>query len=229
MAELGNDYRSKDVNIIGTPNLWQNVPKEIITKFIKRYQSNYFNFDFQTEELAKIIDEDKENNFDLWDISFATGSGEEYNVTNNIKTSLISRSAKYIPNKEALQFSNARLGGTSTTKLGLDKKTAAKMEKDYVKATGKSISDKVFLRGVKRNPILIIHLVKPKAYIIDKESNLVCQETKKQLDKFDKPIVGLSIGFPTTKNEKTITVKYTINLVKFRELYGDSFADEEDV
>lgn len=76
---------------------------------------------------------------------------------------------------------------------------------------------------------MIIHLVKPKAYIIDKESNLVCQETKKQLDKFDKPIVGLSIGFPTTKNEKTITVKYTINLVKFRELYGDSFADEEDV
>lgn len=162
-------------------------------------------------------------------ISFATGSSEEYNVTNNIKTSLITRSVKYIPNKESLQFSNARLGGTSTTKLGLNKKNAAKMEKDYVKATGKFISDKVFLRGIKRNPILIIHLVKPKAYIIDKESNLVCQETKKQLDKFDKPIVGLSIGFPTTKNEKTITVKYTINLVKFRELYGDSFADEEDM
>ena len=29
------------------------------------------------------------------------------------------------------------------------------------------------------------------------------------------------------KNEETITVKYTINLIKFNELYGESFVDEE--
>ncbi len=229
LVSLDNKYKCNDFNIIGAPNLWQNVPKEIVTSFIKRYKSNYFNFDFQTEELAKIIDNDEDGNFDFWDISFATGSGEEYNVTNNVKTMLISRSAKYIPSKSALQFSNARLGGTYTTKLGLDKKTAAKMEKDYTKATGKSVSDKVFLHGIKRNPILIIHLIKPKAYIIDKETNLICKETKKQLDKFDKPIVGLSIGFPTTSDEKIITIKYVINLIKFRELYGDTFEDEEDM
>ena len=103
------------------------------------------------------------------------------------------------------------------------------MEKDNTKATGKSVSDKVFLHGIKRNPILIIHLIKPKAYIIDKETNLICKETKKQLDKFDKPIVGLSIGFPTTNDEKIITIKYVINLIKFRELYGDTFEDEEDM
>ena len=227
VKNLDDKLRVYDSNIIGSPNLWQKVPKKLIVSFIRKYKTNYYNFDFQPEELADFILEDKNSNFELWDVAFATGSGDSYDIVDSIRVNKIARSSKYFKEKSALQFSNARLGGTNSTKLGLTKNLAKKMEEDYRKKTGKTVSDKVFLRGVERNPLLIIYIVDPIPYIKNKETGGICNDTKQAIERLTNPVVGLSVCFPSNKNEESITVRYTINLIKFNELYGESFVDEE--
>lgn len=227
VKQLDDKQRVFDTNIIGAPNLWRNISKEQVVRFIKGYKTNYYNFDFQPNELSNLILEDKNGSFELWDVAFATGSGDMHNVGDTIKVNKIARSAKFVKENAALQFSNARLGGTNSTKLGLTKKLAEKLEKDYCKKTGNAVSDKVFLRNVERNPLLIIYIVDPKPYIINKETQERCSKTAQAISQLECPVVGLGICFPSDKDEQSITVKYTINLVKFKELYGDSFIDEE--
>jgi hypothetical protein len=121
-----------------------------------------------------------------------------------------------LPEGRVLQLSgrNMRLGSPGDASIGMDAMEVAGAETDFrqlYEAKGvtapKRVPDKAYLEGHRKNPLLVIRLVKAK------------DDTTA-----DEPMVTWSLYFPKSAVEGG-RIDYVVNTTRMRELFG---ADEDE-
>lgn len=129
----------------------------------------------------------------------------------------------------------ARVGVPGATKYGLTKdemdavKTAFENREDN-KEKKKTVPDKPYLR-MKREPVLLIYLIKIDKEIKQSRVNNSDKESIKLVDDF--PVVGLGLGFPGSyegASAESTKVKYVLNRVGERDLlnFEEDTEDEDE-
>ena len=184
--------------------------------------------EFQTDNLAKFIEDDKGDSLNLWDVAIATGNGKEFDVE-GVKLNGVKRG--FALRKDlggALQISGkkSRLGGPEHAKDGLTKSQVREIE-EKAREEGeqnKEFSENVYFgKDIKRNPLLVIYPV----YLNPKDDAQKSEKAKS----IPQPVYGLSMGIPNIEGKKNVQYTYKINLIKFRELLGvddDDFEEHDE-
>ena len=134
--------------------------------------------------------------------------------------------------------SKSRLGNRSYAKGGLEKELADKIEAgehaEQIKRFGeiRPLNQNVFFKpdffDEPRRPLLVIYPVELKAPI-EIKTNEDLQEQNAVVNTKN-VLIGVSVGIPAIKGQKSKQYQYKINLVKYRELMGldETEPDETD-
>ena len=218
----------KDYGIKISESDWHNpmffdVPKSIISEFIRSYSSHFLNYTFQTTFLADFISNLSEK--DSWDIVFIQGDGGSIPLDDifNINVRKVQRNFILKRDEKVIQLSgnSSRLGSASATREGLSKREAKAIETEYKRLNdGKGINQNIFLRNCQnRKPLLMIYTVD----LHNTNSDLM-----DKLDTFTDPIIGLGLGFPIINGlDKEKYIEYKVNLVEWKNLF-DMYEDDEN-
>ncbi|MBS3986934.1 MAG: DEAD/DEAH box helicase family protein [Erysipelothrix sp.] len=212
---------------------FHSVPSNRIVDFLNDYYVNPNNLNFQVDSIIEFISENPVLN--TWDIAIAKGSGNTNFQLGELVVPTVMRSFEINNNMKVLQMSGSksRLGSVSFAKAGLLKHVALeieKIEKSFNQNNEKkSISQNAYFSfGIKRNPLLVLYPVQLKQPDPSEPFDKVI--TKEELVmNLPKINWGVSIGIPHLGEELSINrVKYRINQVKYKEIFGsDDFEDEE--
>lgn len=214
------------------------VPKERVLDLLEVYNSHYLNLKFRTSDIIGLLKEYNDGTVDNWDVQIANGSGKSILFCGqSIKPTVRSFAIK--KNSKALQMSGAgaHLGSANLSKGGLTKKRADEIETSAKALRSELEQDKAFSQeeyfnsGQNRKPLLTIFVVQLKAESKQKDGSYVNDPEKEQLiSTLNHYPIGLSIGIPNIDGRAKKTYKYTINLVKWRELLDieDDDFDEEN-
>ena len=203
-----------------------NISKQEIIEFFKVYSVHPLNTNFSLPEIINMIQEDQDGTFEKWDILIASGrqsSGEEP-ISELFNVYPVMRGFAYRKDTKSIQMSgkNSRLGSKDLAKGGLDHETVLAMEK--LSDIGSSVGEEFYFNkglinsGIKRNPLLVIYPVKLHRSQNDDENT----DTQKQnlLKTINNIVIGISIGIPAIKGQRTKTIKLKINKQKAYEIFG---------
>lgn len=219
----------EDEIYVGASTLITKVPKEIVSSFVKQFQSDKWNLNYQADGLYKYIESD--NDYLNWDIAIISNEKEkngieEYETDScNIKVNRQDRAAEI--KKGILKIGNksVRVGPGRITRIGLSKSIKKKIELDN---KNNKLTDKSYL-AVSRRPILFIYslaieLTNPD----DIEGELM---EKSYLEK--NTVFAIGLGFPLSENDSPAkSVQYYYNRVAVQlffdleESTGDDDNDE---
>lgn len=227
---LINEIETKgySLTIDGTSKGYKGVDKEIIVDFLNNFDASYANFPFDIMTIKNFITGYTGSELSEWDIVFINGnSKEQYNVGYSNYINCVERS--YIPrnNGNLVQMSGHRnrLGSMSDSTFGLEQGKKDEIKRFFEldeKNKGKMIPQREYFK-IKRNPLLMIYLIKLKNNNSDETVEI----------KVNEPFVGISVGFPSLPDTKTQYAKYKINLIalktleEFQDETGDDFEDED--
>lgn len=219
---LLNDIKDKELLKTNYGIGYKDVDKKLIIDFINNYDASYANFPFDTYTIMNFIMNYSGNDLDNWDIVFLNGKSDKYLLSNDLEINCVGRSFISKDNGKLIQISGQRnrLGSVSDGKFGLDEKTIERIENDYAKyKPGVTVPQREYFR-VKRNPLLMIYLVR----LLNDKS-----EEKFEI-KVTEPFVAISVGFPSLSNTTTQFAKYKINLIELKNIenyeYGEVDEDE---
>ena len=220
--------QNENMALKGCPQILD-VNKNDIISLLQRYECHPFNFNFRSEEIIKTIQSADDKLLDEWDVVIATGSIEdEINIGKYIRNiNPVKRSFRIIKREiGALQMSGSksRLGSANFAKGGLTAKEAKEIE-DYIRMQkgseniDKAFSQNDYFSNISRKPLLIIYPVglNTEAKNDDQEIRYAKERMKMSILK---PLIGLAVGIPNPEGKKKITLQYTINLVKWRDIIG---------
>lgn len=205
-----NNFRDTNSKKLG----FKDVDKEHIINLLEHVDFPSANIKFDALSIAKFINNYEGNELSKWDVLFVNGSGNSYNLYNDININMNQR--KFEMTNKLIKLNKSRLGNPSDPKFGLDKDQIESAEKEFKEThpKGKSISgDCYFYASINRKPLLIIYPIelKPKE---DEKIDLI------------NPVIGLSIGIPNLTDEKTKYAIYQVN--KIYDALGDiDYGDEE--
>ena len=208
------------------------VDSEYIIDLLQKVNVNRNNFDFQTDSIVGMINNDKHKLFSHWDIIIADNNRDNppQKICEDISLGPINRS--FIINKELkyiqMSGSKSRLGSVNYAKGGLTKNEVKTIE-ERAKISRSSTENKTnfnqndyFNVGFRRNPLLIIYPVS----LSKNKKSIDCPEL---IESYKELIFGLAVGFPSIAGEEKITYKYKVNSVRWKEIMGiDSFDDDYD-
>ncbi|MGL4742332.1 MAG: Z1 domain-containing protein [Sarcina sp.] len=186
--------------------IFRNIKKNKILKFLEGIEVPVHNIKFNTSSIIDFIKDYNGEELENWDIAFATGSGEAYELVNK-KINLLERSVDF-PTDNIMRSNGTkkRLGSIADGKIGIRGKLF-EMEKNghFISISSKFKSQKDYFK-IKRNPIILIYLVNPKK---NENKNL------KAINEIgNNPIVGFAIGIPELSNTQTKYAKYTWNKIQ---------------
>lgn len=217
------------------------VENKYIIELLQKFSVNKFNFDFQTDSIIKMIENDTHNLFLHWDVIIADNNRDnsplkvcDYLALGPINRSfIINEELKYIQ----MSGTKSRLGSVNYAKGGLTKEEAKIIENKAKQSRSETDENSkinynqndYFNTGVRRNPLLII-------YPVTLNNNKNAIEHPELIEKYKDLIYGLAVGFPSINGEKKITYKYKINNVKWKEImeidslddYDEEIIDEND-
>jgi hypothetical protein len=195
-------------------SLWRNVPRQVISGFLRRFASHPLNFSFQNEDLAAFIEKTAEPKLRVWDIVLPNGdektsefAGIPYrpqrrNVTTDSGSILVSGS-------------KARVGSRGVEREGIDKDVVEQALAQYRALEGKRSMPDHKYREVRARPLLLLHIVSP--YL-----------DERPLDTGGTPLVALGLSFPTFDDHEIASrAVYRVNLVEWRNLF-ELEADDDD-
>ena len=216
------------------------VPQQYVLDFLGNYQGHTANSNFHTTELVKQITFSTDGSLDKWDIVVASGAGEKKMDVGEYKIPCVLRSFGIRTDVGAFQMSGSksRLGNRSYAKGGLEKELADKIEAgehaEQIKRFGeiRPLNQNVFFKpdffDEPRRPLLVIYPVELKAPI-EIKTNEDLQEQNAVVNTKN-VLIGVSVGIPAIKGQKSKQYQYKINLVKYRELMGldETEPDETD-
>lgn len=205
---------------------YRNIPKDIIIKLLKNSLFPSANPKFDSEAIAKFIENYKGNELNNWDIVFVSGRSDSTYEIDDFSFSKVERSYDTVPvdsNKYIrMNKSKTRIGNPSDPKIYITNEDILKIEKKFHEVHGEnsnSISSKYyFIDGITRNPLLMIYCVD----LINKSDEVY------PIDNFEKePLLGLGLGFPFLSDVKTKYAQYRVN--KIFEALGsiEEIGDEE--
>lgn len=210
------------------------VDKSEIIDLIKRYNSHYWNLNFNTESIVKALNKNDEN-MNSWDVLIATGDGKAAQFGSNLLVKPIIRQF-YLPHpdKNGISIVHRRLANVNYAKGGLTKneekairEKAIELRPDSKKDSSLN-QDEYFNTGIKRRPLLVIMPVLLNPSDDDKEMEDIKKKIVSEYANNNNLWVGLEIGIPSIGNKKRITYRYTINMIKVRELLNvdDDYIEE---
>lgn len=226
--------QNENMALKGCPQIL-NVNKNDVISLLQRYECHPFNFNFRSEEIIKTIESSDDNLLVDWDVVIASGSIEDtIDIGKYIRNiNPVKRSFRIIKREiGALQMSGSksRLGSANFAKGGLTAQEAKEIE-DYIRMQkgseniDKAFSQNDYFSNISRKPLLIIYPVglNTEAKNDDQEIHDAKERMKKSIQK---PLIGLAVGIPNPEGKKKITLQYTINLVKWRDIIG---VDDDDM
>ena len=211
---------NRDTSIKGKSILYRNVDVEKILDLLRKIDVSVSNVFFDTDILLNFISENINNGLSKWDLVVRNGeSKEEFKLDNDSKIKYVERSFSLINGDKIVKLNSSRLGSADDGKFSLDKDKVDqiinrfKEEKKKEGKDVKSVPQYEYFKDVKRNPLLIIYMVKPKVDEKDKEYNSKVEFINKYKNN-NECLVGFSIGIPELFGVDNVTVKYTINKIQ---------------
>ncbi len=221
--DLGKYKRVTDAGIytISGHPMWENIPATEVAALVRDFLVDPMYLNFQADSLAEYII--KMPHPHLWDVVIPSGeASKEIKICNELVIHPEERFTDTGRSGATLRINGdrSRVGSRPCTKYGLTRIMADGLEKS--KREGIQSSDTTFLIN-NRKPLLILHFISINA----KEDNLVA-ETKGKLEKLDKQLVAIGLGFPRVLGEEgNQRVRYIINKVKQQQLL-EAFTEVED-
>ncbi len=203
---------------------WNGVSKDEVEQLLREFKTHPWQLNFQGAALADFIRDDVD--MGDWDVFIAEGSEDEiYEIECGEEILQIKpekRAVKATNMQISISGTKVRVGAGGAAKVGLtgEEKKIAEDKFRMAKPKTRHIPDKAYL-DIKRNPILILHIVGVDKVKKDDKGNL-----RSQIDEgVEVPdyLFALGIGIPANGEEKT--ANYMVNLVEFRNYYN---VDEEE-
>lgn len=191
---------------------WKNIPSAKVASFVSNFECSTWQFDFQSEPLAKYISEVMDKT--QWDVLIPEGTGKEIKLCiSDGKISLKKLDRDAIINNDIINLGGrrVRIATVNIAESGLSPQEIKKVKEEYTYINKKKNPPckAYMIKG--RNPLLVLFFIEPKDY------------EKKGLPSV---ITAIGLGFPDT-GEKEVTVDYMVNLVEWNNTYGDYNDDEE--
>lgn len=205
------------------------VNSENIIDLLSRFEISKYNFNFRSEDIKEMIDNDTDNLLSKWDVIIADNpKNDKIEICDSLYIGPIGRAYTYNEDKQYIQMSGSksRLGSVNYAKGGLTEKEVAEIEEKarYFRSEmekNKSFNqNEYFNTGFVRNPLLVIYPV-----ILTKNKN---ENNKFKFAEENRIYFGLSIGIPDIDGKEKIVYNYKINLIKWKEIIGvdDDFEEE---
>ncbi len=203
---------------------WKGVSKDEVEQLLRDFVTHPWQLNFQGVALADFIRDDVD--MGNWDVFIAEGSDDEtYKIKcgeEDLQIKPEKRAVKATNRQISISGTKVRVGAGGAAKIGLteDEKKIAEDKFRITKPKARHIPDKAYL-NIKRNPLLILHVV-----CVDKVKKDDKGILRSQIDEgvnVPNYLFALGIGIPANGEEKT--ANYMVNLVEFRNYYN---VDEED-
>lgn len=225
-------------NFSANRRIYKGVDKNVIAKYISSFVSHPRHIPFNARDLSEHIQNSIE--YPTWTVAVIGGSGDELEEK-FFDAAILGKGIHYSSrimqrddNCLLIYGQRARVGVPGATKYGLTKdemdavKTAFENIEDN-KGKKKTVPDKPYLR-MKREPVLLIYLIKIDQEIKQGRVNNSDKESIKLVDDF--PVVGLGLGFPGSyegSSAESTKVKYVLNRVGERDLLNfEEDSEDED-
>lgn len=211
--------------------LSHDVPVQYITRYLENIKISPYNIKFDIRQILEFLNDSNDELLKKWDIVLIEGERKgnnenEFEAANNIWIAPVVRSFDLKNDRVNIGGRRARLTSPTDTRNGL-----TNIQIEHVKrmtapddSTGKKTLPREawFKYTTDRNPLLMIYFIR-----LD-DDGLAVRE-KDFLDKQGtEPLIGLSIGFPKSKGNVSITRtrKYKVNKIYNRPDVDDN---EEDI
>lgn len=205
-------------------DLWEGVSKEEIEQLIRDFKTHPWHLSFQGAALADFIRDCAD--MPTWDVVIAKGDGDEISLPHGdkeIKIKTESRIVKATRDQISISGTKVRVGSGGVARLGLTKEQKEDAENQFKQANGKKhIPDSAYLK-IKRNPILMLHVVS-----VDRTKTDNHGLPRTQIDEgvqIPDYLYALGIGIPEIGTEKI--AHYVVNMVELRNYY-DATEDEDE-
>jgi hypothetical protein len=218
IGELKNQGILVDRSSAGN-SMWHDVPKEIICRFLRRFENHPLNLTFQRDDLATFIERTDEPKLQTWDIVLPNGGEPEEEFAG----------IAYRPQKRKIELrgdsrsilvsgSKARVGSRGIEKEGVPEDLVRTKDEEY-RQQGRSVPDWEY-RRLRPRPLLLVHLVKP-------------FDDSREYDTGGLPLVAAGLSFPEFDDSDVARrVRYRVNLVEWRNLFqtetDDDLESEDD-
>jgi hypothetical protein len=209
--------------------LWKNVPKKIISDYLRAFAAHPLNVNFQPRDLADFIEHSSEQRLDEWDVIIPEGDGDESICLDAGTINVRMRRRKVDVERDVrallINGDKMRVGSRGDEKAGMEASAIALAEKDFWadadNSKKKSVPDRAY-RSKRERPLLIIHMIE------GRESSSVGGATIYQVPA-NTALVALGLSFPRLAvGSRSVT--YRINLVELRNMLREEIdnSDEED-
>jgi Z1 domain len=214
------DLRATGFDLGAEPNhsrgyLLKGVPWESVRGFLSGYRSDRVGGKAETGPILTYVEARSGHECASWDLLFASVNKDE-GTSALLGIPLGASRLSVVPDGRVLQLSgrNMRLGSPGDASIGMREPEVAAAEAEFRQlyeakgvAAPKRVPDKAYLEAHRKNPLLIIRLVKAK------------EDTTA-----DEPMVTWSLYFPKSAIEGG-RIDYVVNTTRMRELFG---ADEDE-
>jgi hypothetical protein len=195
--------------------MWQNVPKEVVSRFLGGFESHPLNLTYQREYLAQFLGDTDEATLQHWDIVLPNG-GESENIFAEIKYKPQKRNIEVRRETKSILVSGtkARVGSRGIEKEGIANEVIRQIDERY-RIENRSVPDWEY-RAVRHRPLLLIHIVKP-------------FENDQVYDTAGIPLVAVGLSFPKFDDSDVAhRVRYRINLVEWRNMFQAEVDDDTE-
>lgn len=222
------------------PLFWPDVPCELVSDYLRKYRNHPLNMEADGQALASYIN--KNTNFLKWDVFVPDSRKKAMFSIDGYEIHPFDRPLSGESGCLSSYGTKMRIGTMGLTKHGLCDADQERAEHDFRESKRKkyeqkygekaeekleqiSIPDRAYLiRG--RNPILIIHYLKPTFERPDRD-------IPKGFDESADLVVGYGIGFPMLAGSEPVYAVYYINMVEQKqymidEIEEDQWEDDDD-
>ncbi len=233
--EADGSHVNPDYNFTGNRVVYKNVDKDVIARYIGAFVTHPRHIPFNAKDLSEHI----QNSVDYpkWTVAVIGGGGDELE-DEYFNQAILKRGLHYSSriiqrddNCLLISGQRARVGVPGATKYGLNKDEIKKVKDDFESREenqGKrTIPDKPYLK-MKREPVLLIYLIKIDQELRQDRKNNSDKESIKLISEF--PVVALGLGFPGSyqgASAESTKVKYVLNRISERDML-DFEEDSED-
>ncbi len=200
VTKYGKQYGAKDID------------KKLILDLLDEIEIPESNIRLDPLALRVFIEQYAGTELDKWDLVLISGSGSEFNLTNNISVKLKVQNYD-IPRDNIIRISKSksRMGSPSDPRFGLSDTQIELLKSKFNYLTSDSYM------SIQRKPILMIYFVTPSDESEDKD---------KLANLMGKPLVGFGVGIPKLENTETKYIKYQLTKI-YQEFGGiEEYEDE---
>lgn len=201
-------------------HLYIDVPKQMVADYVKSFASHRRHLIFRANEIGEYIEKSKA--FDKWCVLIANGRDFDNEIT--IAGVLFRKSLrKMLIDNDCIQISGqkSRIGSVGTTKITLEENVIKNVIENYKREHNgtANVPDHEFLKHAEK-PLIIIYLM------ACNQENSAPKDLAQKID--GKVVVGLGIGFPKIADEEEEKIYYKVNMVEYKNLFGEEIDLEGD-